>query len=428
MAAFLFAIPFSYAFQVCFHNYIVGVFPYFLLLPLILRIGYDSTKIQVQLIHGADIYFVTVGALLLLSSIHIIASFFQGVDLWHSLRNLVIYSFSLLVFFYFRSYVSVTEARMCMAAVVIASLIIGVHWIFDTYQKIVLGEISYFTELSYEYIKNRNNFSDDQVNVSMLGPEYRSYGLMDKHTTTGAAVLLGGLTLLAYLGKSNLRYFALVVYFVILSVGMATTAWLSFVLVAPFILFLAGDKKMAETMLTSYGVMIFVLFAIFASLTMVSPQLIAKIIEIGAAQISHVGNLGNPDSTSYYLIYKAHFLGFTDFLANNPMVFYFGEGFPPQAAWQRGGDVGFFEIIATYGIPMAGLLFVAISLAFKNIFLKMFALDVTPEERGILAFAFGVLSVFVISLVHYNTFFNKAFFVLIPMALGLVSRFSPKVT
>ncbi len=44
MAAFLFAIPFSYAFQVCFQNYIVGVFPYFLLLPLILRIGYDLTK------------------------------------------------------------------------------------------------------------------------------------------------------------------------------------------------------------------------------------------------------------------------------------------------------------------------------------------------------------------------------------------------
>ncbi len=428
MAAFLFAIPFSYALQVFFRNYIIGVIPYFLLLPLILRVALELTKKRVQLIHGVDIYSVTVGALLLLSSIHIAASFLQGVDLWHSLRNLVIYNFSLLVFFYFRSYVSVTEARMCMAAVAIASLIIGAHWLFDTYQKIVLREISYFTELSYEYVKNRNNLSDDQVNVSMLRPEYRSYGLMDKHTMTGAAVLVGGLALLAYWGSSNLRYLAFVVYFVLLSVGMATTAWLSFVLVAPFVLFLAGDKKMAETMLTSYGVMIFGLFAILASLTIASPQLYGKIIEIGAAQISHVGNLSNPDSTSYYSIYKAYFLAFTDFLANNPMAFYFGEGFPPQTAWQRGGDVGFFELLATYGIPVVGLLFVTIGLAFKNIFSRAFAPDVTPEERGILAFAFGVLSMFVISQVHYNTFFNKAFFVLIPMALGLVSRFSPKVT
>lgn len=260
----------------------------------------------------------------------------------------------------------------------------------------------------------------------MLRPEYRSYGLMDKHTTTGAAVLVGGVALLAYLGSSNLRHLALIVYFVFLSVGMAPTALLSFVLVAQFVLFLAGGKKMVETMLTSYGVMIFGWFAIFSSLTMVSPKLIGKIIEIGAAQISHVGNLSNPDSTSYYLIYKAYFLDFTDFLANNPMVFYFGEGFPPQAAWQRGGDVRFFELLATYGIPVVGLLFFTIGLAFKNIFSKMLALDVTPEERGILAFVFGVLSVFVISLVHYNAFFNKAFFVLIPMALGLASRFLPK--
>jgi hypothetical protein len=266
--------------------------------------------------------------------------------------------------------------------------------------------------------------------MSILLPEYRSYGLMDKHTSIGAEVLIGCIALLGFSARYKNLYSYLILAWgcIALTIGMASLAWLSFFFIAPIVFSITKQKKYLSLCLNFYFFMFILVILTLCILNNIESDLFVKFMEVFKAQISHVSNFNDSGRTSYFFIYKENLYEYLNFIGNDPVFFFLGEGFSPMNSYPRGGDVALLEILATYGVPLSIVLLVSVVFYFKKIFLNNFANGISQEERGILAFGLGILAAFVFSLLHYNTFSNKAFFVMIPISFGLLSKFSvPKV-
>lgn len=439
IAACFFLIPFTYAIQVIFENQYLGVIPYLTLVPIAIRVFNTLNRRKYLIVDGIRRDFTIstpVLTLFVLSLAHIFIDYVQGgiVEL-QAIRLVIIYIFVVVIFFYFAIDDRLDEINGVLCAIGVASLIIGIQWAYSSYYKLVEGDPGWFAKASYEYIKHVNGYSSADVNVSILRAEYRSYGLLDKHTTTGAIVALGGLAAISWLTpKNNIIYAFLAssLFFIFLSVGMATTAWIAYVAIAPLVICLAYRRGIVMYLSV---VMKYIIIIIMGSLAMSyfnkSENLRQHISVLAGNQIQYIMNLDAARSVSdssyisFVGIYYRYLMAYISHIKNNPMTFIWGEGLPNGSAAQfsRGGDFALIELLVTYGFPASLLLFMAISFSLSRAIFVARDKNTPNENRAVVAFAVGATLFLVISLAHYNTIFNKAVFILLPFLLSLFYRY-----
>lgn len=432
-------IPFTYAIQVIFENQYLGVIPYLTLAPIAIEVFKTLNQRKYLIVDGIRRDFsISTPALILfvLSFAHIFIDYVQGgiVEL-QAIRLVIIYIFVVVIFFYFAIDDRLDEINGVLCAIGAASLIIGIQWAYSSYDKLVEGDPGWFAKASYEYIKHVNSYSSADVNVSILRPEYRSYGLLDKHTTTGAIVALGGLAVISWLApKNNIIYafLASALFFIFLSIGMATTAWIAYVAIAPLVVCLAYRKGISIYLSV---VMSYIIIIIMGALVMTyfnkSENLRQYISVLAGTQIQYLANLDAARSVqdssyiSFVGIYYRYLMAYISHINNNPMVFIWREGLPNGSTTQfsRGGDFALIELLVTYGFPASLLLFMAISFVLSRAFFVVRDKNTPNKNRAVVAFAIGATLFLIISLAHYNTIFNKAVFILLPFLLSLFYRY-----
>lgn len=432
-----FVFPFTYFLQVVFKNELMGIIPY-LLLALTLPKALKQWRANMRARHynlPIDRIDVAIIALILLSTAHIATGYFSGnVALWDTLRCFVIYILSFWAYFYLRNVADISETRGILFAIICAAIIIGLHWVYATYTKMVLRDPGDFARMSYEYVKYRNGFIDDQVNVSHLRGEYRSYGLLEKHTSSGAIVAIGGIALLSILAAGRKLALSIVVicaFFSILSVGMATTAWASFLLIVPVLMFLA-DKERRWTAAAASAVSMLCVILIGAAIlsqTNMGENMRQHIAQMGKVQLSYLLNFNiSPDNkdVSFLSLYIREADALVAYFLEHPLYILVGEGFMGYAGvhYPRGGDVAFAELLITYGLPVSIFLLAIIFDSMRRSCLAIRSSTLSSETAALLIFSIGTLCFLLLSLSHYNTFFNKSFFILLPASLGIIRRYA----
>lgn len=429
--------PFTFALQVATRSETVGLVPYVLIAASIVLTLAGTRPFLPAPPASVVGKVVDLLVIVLVAScvLHTCASLvLQVIDVSEAARLLLIYGFSGWVYVHVSRYADRGEHVNIMLAVVLSSAIVAAHWCYDTYAKMILGRTSVFQQMMFEYVKVRNGFDDNDVNVSLLRPEYRAYGLLDKHTTSGGVVGIGGFATLSLFSQSslNMRMLAMLMYFVSLTVGMATLAWLSFVLLLPLGLLLAEREKSAGVVLMRLAVFFVLLSASLGIVAQMSDhpmRLFQTIWDLFATQASFVANLdGNSARVSWLGLYINEIKAYVSYISANPLCAIFGEGFAGYGSLlPRGGDAAFFEFLATFGIPLALFILSAILLATISAIRAILSRRVSRYEAGNLAFAAMCLLFMLMSLAHYNTFFNKAVYVFLFLALALVRRYVPAV-
>lgn len=114
-----------------------------------------------------------------------------------------IYFNALIVYLYFRFYASKQTVMFALTTIIVLAVLYSMHWMYDSYQKTVLGEVSSYSRKMLDYISIRNGLDINNVNLSVTGPQYRSYGILPKHSFTGAFVAIGFLVLIYVYAASS---------------------------------------------------------------------------------------------------------------------------------------------------------------------------------------------------------------------------------
>jgi len=426
--------PFSFALQVLYQNERFGLIPYGLLFmsigvflfkaPFERNILWGSTGIRYL-----DIF---VGLFLLSSTTHVVFGIaLGGYASTEGARLFLIYVVGGWIYCYFSRYAEETEIRAVMVAITIASIVVGLHWVYETYTKMILLEVSEFQKLSISYTKMRQGDGVDDLNLAGVGTQYRAYGLVENHTTTGATVAIGAFAILAlfpYLSL-NRRLLLLSAFLIVLSIGQATTAWISYVFLMPLLLALAEDDVKARTILAKialYTVLGFVAILI-PVLSLEEPRnLFLSIVDLFSLQFSFIFNFDSSGETlSWFWLYVDHAIKLADFFSMKPFVMLIGEG-PVgygEVFYGRGGDVAVLEFIAAYGIPMTILFFASCMGALMHVAKSRKCATLNRNETMYLVFGFAVLAFLLLSLAHYDTLFKKSVIVCFYLALGLIRRY-----
>lgn len=435
LVPFAFAIfPFSFAMQVVSGTELLGIMPYLFLVFSALLVCLSSARFG-RLSHRgmAGVLDILVSTLILWSLAHALAGIVSGASsLQETARVILIYVASAWVYFYvvFRS--GERDHQDILIATTLSTLVLGLHWCVETYSKFVLQRTSMYQILTHDYIMRRNAFNFEQVNSSVLNPEYRAYGLTDKHTTTGALVGLGGFTTIGWLSGRRLdwRLLAGFGFLAMLTVGMATLAWLSFMLLVPVAILLserlvAPGRVVVRGLLYSLALGLVILALVAASGH--AEDLLNKIVELFGVQLSFVLNVdGTSAQTSWWQIYSKETEAFGQYLAVNPWAAVFGEGYSGYGPvhFYRGGDVAAFEFLATYGFPLTLFFLVGVVGAMVSSAKVLMRQSASTRATGFLTLACVGLAFLLISLGHYNTFFNKSVYVYFFLFIGLARRYA----
>lgn len=426
--------PFTFALQVVGGNEIYGILPYLLLaMSAVLVIVTGPRPGAVSLKGRAGLLDLLVAAIVLWSAGHAIAGLaLSSSSLAETARVLLIYVTCVWVYVYVSFRSNEKDHQDILVAAALSTLLLGTHWCVETFSKFVMQRTSMYQVLTHDYIMVRNGFTSDQVNSSVLYPEYRAYGLTDKHTTTGASVSLGGFAAIGALSRYRLDWRILtgLAFLLILTVGMATLAWISFLLLVPFAILLSERVSTSGQVLRRgavYGLIIAVVIVVVGAASGHAMDLIDKIADLLATQLSFVLNVdGSSAQSSWFQIYGKEIAGYGRYLAENPLSVIFGEGFSGYGAhrFERGGDVAIFEFLATYGWLLGALLLAgmigSIAVAVKSL------LQHRSESyaTGLLMVSAVGLAFLLISLGHYNTFFNKSIYVFLFLFFGFVRRYA----
>jgi hypothetical protein len=349
------------------------------------------------------------------------------------MRIFLVYICSGWLYIYISRFADEKEIRMILSAVVLASILMAGHWMYDTYIKTVLYDTNWYQLKMYEYFKLRNNFDDADVNTSLLcGPqsECRAYGLLDKHTTTGAFIALGGLSALALMWKKSFmkKFLVFFLYFIILSVGGATTAWIGFVISASLALLISERKHFIKNLVR----LMIQLAAATLLLIWILPlsNYTRKICEQALitlhTQFTYVVNInGTSAPVSFVHLYWNDIVNYIEYLKNYPVVAFVGEGFWGHAHfYPRGGDLAVTEWLATLGIPVSCYVLFTLICVVKKMLGTLFSSSSRAFSPSLwyISYSVTVLLFLGFTVAHYNTLSNKAIFVFFYLSLGLATR------
>jgi hypothetical protein len=424
--------PFAFAAQVVTQDERVGVVPYLL---LFLGGGWAGFR---QLLapprprrSRVSLLDLGVGLFVAFSALQIAVAFAMGAySTGTAMRWFLINVGSAVVYYHVSRRSSRSEIRAILLAISVGAVVVGIHWVHETYTKMVLQQISRYQFMSAEYTKRRQSMIDNELNPSGFIIYYRAHGLVEKHTSTGATVAIGAFATVALFPAMRRRRLVLVLiaFLIVLSIGQATTAWLAFVFTVIVALYFNGDRRRALAQLRRAafyvtGALAILLFG--ATTTDGSRALLAKIVETMQIQATNVVNL---DTTfgrmSFVWLYLENMRDYGVSVLDNPFRLLVGQGPEPADAgeYHRGGDVGWLEVLAAYGLPMFVLFFGVCLLTVWRAFRALRRKDLDATARAQLMFGAAVVTILIISLVHYDVLFRKSLHVCFYLGLGLIWR------
>src|SRR5581483_11731816 len=178
---------FSYALQVLFHSELLGLLPFLLFFPgivlYVLRILGPKRSSR----SGTRAPDLAVGLLALFVIGHLIVGIsVGGYTFPEAVRLFLIYVGTAWAYLYASRIAREHDLRVVTLAIAVAGTIFAVYWMHETYTKMIRKEIPTFQLMSFEYKKMRNDMTNEEMNTSTLGTQYRANGLSGTYTTTGA--------------------------------------------------------------------------------------------------------------------------------------------------------------------------------------------------------------------------------------------------
>jgi len=158
---------------------------------------------------------------------------FGVISASEAMTALVIYLLPVVFYLHFRRAAQEEEIRWVLLAIVVAGLIVGAYFAYDSFLKLALGQVSEYAKMAFQYSLDRAGITAEEANKMRVSYGYRSLGLLESHSVSGSWVILGALAALALmpLHRRFLRRCVILVFGIMLLLGLNFTAIVAFFII-----------------------------------------------------------------------------------------------------------------------------------------------------------------------------------------------------
>jgi hypothetical protein len=358
---------------------------------------------------------------------------FGAISAEEGVNAIVVYLLPISFYWYFSNIALEQEIRWSIFAMVVAGLIVGIYFAYDSYIKLALGQVSSYSQAAFDYSVSRAGNNADEVNEARIAIGYRSHGLLESHSVSGAWIVIGALASLALIPphRGVLRRFAVLLFGALVLMGLNFTAIIAFsviVYLLEFSSFMATRGR--KSSLLGNLVWLTLIVGILAGIVLwaAGDDIAELVVEIFAFQRDLALGTGDGDLTFWDLIVKNLNI-YLDHIANAPALLFVGDGFSTFGT-PKGGDIGVIETLARFGLPyflaVIFCLFRLIRVSLQQIKIdgrKPGAGDVVLIRSSVLQFAVGVTLLVVITDGHYTVWPAKSVLPIVFIVLALYDRY-----
>jgi len=351
-------------------------------------------------------------------------------------RQVFLFAVPASFYFYVARSAGERELRAMLFGIVIAALIVGAYFVYDSYEKIALHRISEYQLHAQRYGIERMGIDPRDASVTRIGVQYRSMGLLDSHTVSGAWIGFGALASFYFLRERTKIVRAVVGlgWFVMLVLGMNFTSILAF-LAAVFVVHGWRGERIAEFLRVRRSTLrvaaVTALLALAAAwaLSAYAGGFADRIWSLATAELSLIFTSRidlDRQSSSFLAWTLTDTQTFFATMSDHWPSLIWGDGPIAARSWVRGGDVGFLDTTALLGVPFCLVLAFAF---FRTIRVELRGLRsrasraLSAEESGFLGFGLAVMILIAVFEGHYSAWTYKSVSPILFSALGLIRRY-----
>jgi hypothetical protein len=348
------------------------------------------------------------------------------IGVYQTLTAMTNYFLPIVWYWYFRRAASEYELRTVLLAIMFAGLLVGAYFAYDSYMKLALGHTTAYANQAFQYSIARHGMDEMSANTSRIAAGYRSYGLLETHSVSGAWVVFGAIAALSLLPpkRKAFRGLTILTFGAILLVGLNFTTIVAFTVIMFLVEFggiplLVGRlssavaRNLAALALIGFLSVSVVLWAVGGPMS----EFILRNL-VGQKDIAlGTGDLG----LSMSGLVRSYFSSYVQHVSDYPLTLLLGDGFSDYGM-PKGGDVGFIESIARLGLPFF------LALTYGLFRLVRSAVHQIGVERALrpnrmLRFALCVTLLILITEVHYTVWTSKSVLPIVFFALALYDRY-----
>ncbi|MDF1795443.1 MAG: hypothetical protein P1U63_02785 [Coxiellaceae bacterium] len=358
---------------------------------------------------------------------------FLEVPAYSVAASFVNFLFPILFYVYFRYLASSQDFQTVFFAIAIAGFIIGIYFVYDTYLKVGLGHVSTYSKEALQYtLGSHTNKGGANLYRTRLGG--RSFGLLETHTVSGAWIVMGMIASLACERRGLLKSPRIIIltFSVMSLIGMNYTNILALGFILVFIYFRVSGVQMAAGLIARIRnhfitISLIAVTVIFAAIYLAGYKFLSYIITMLLSQSDLIFGTGLK-RTSYLLITHDYILRYLDYLVSDPLAFFLGDGFT-YIGMPKGGDVGWLETLARFGVPIYLLLFFGIMSVLKKALgiLRFGGLHYYGKTKKFigraLEFAVAIIILILVNEIHYSAYTSKSVFPIVFIAFAALSKY-----
>ena len=418
----------SFPIQVYTSSPLASLIPYIILTLLYIFVLFRNKKISFNIfpLNRVCIF------ILFYSFFFILKIFFEfiskGLSLENLVTNLITYLFPVLFYFYFRKKSSEIEIKWFFYAMITASILCGIFFAYDSYNKFALRKTTDYANASYEYSLKRSNQTIEEANEARVRVGFKSFGLLESHSVSGTWLLLGLFAFLTLVPTKNRRNRALIIllFGIFIFIGLNFTSVIVFVitmLLYEFKLISIFFGQIPKKIIINFLITAFLIFLVVSALFLTLGQMMSEsMIDLIMVQLEFIFTSSNVQGSQSNILTNKFSL-FIEKLLNNPSLFIFGS----INEYSKGGDIGFFDTVTTFGLTFYFIILFSLFHIFRLCTIKLRQEIVDPSilfyRKNIFQFNLFIISMIMLTDLHYSVWSAKSVLPIIFFSIALYDRY-----
>ncbi|PIP81584.1 MAG: hypothetical protein COR54_19540 [Elusimicrobia bacterium CG22_combo_CG10-13_8_21_14_all_63_91] len=326
-----------------------------------------------------------------------------------------------LTYFFFSRMAHERHIRWFLKGAVIMGIISAVFFVVDTGYKRILNQATQYSYWAHLYSIHSEDIilGDFEANTFRIDSAYRSFGLLERHSTSALWVIMGFFSYCTLEQRLSSRRNAFSLTLLCLLFTQNFTALFTFLVIS-----LHFNRKFF-----SFKSILYPLIAVMAATVIFDAEMVRSILafiwRIIQSQISMVLTIDtvlNPNSFSSLVIHE--FNRFISEAMTRPHQLLIGFGLSANPYYGTSGDVGFFESIMRIGLPLWSIFTWQVVLAFLNLRRSVNKNRNLAHRKSIEIKQLGICIISAIWLMdlHYSCWIYKTIFPIFFFAIALARR------
>jgi len=299
------------------------------------------------------------------------------------------------------------------------SLISGVFFMYESFNKLALGKISEYTLIAYQYSRASPD-AKAVPNIVRISTQYRSFGLLERNATSAVWIIFGFFAYSFLATKPSRIHYAYVFTLFVLLIAQNFTSIFVFLFVSLFL-----QKGIIRFRTLYIAVLFLILPLLFIDLDKIKIFFLAVSFFMQSNFMTAFTIQSQTIGNSYFLLILQEFVRFGDELVNFPHQLLIGFGLGYKPTYGTSGDVGFIESIMRLGLPLWMLFTWHIYRLFKSAVVSIksnYKLIWGNYDARLLVASAAILSSIWLMDLHYTAWIHKSVWPILFFALALARR------